>query len=144
MAPYRERRAGWAARTAEKLLQPLPEPHPAGQAAAGSSQAPHRPHHQPRGQAHQGTYSIVGALRDCATKPDSVLLGLGKEFSSKKILRNRLGPVSVIQWKKVLIPRHTEFCGRANSEARNGTERDGILRKNEVIRNSLNTEQNNF
>jgi hypothetical protein len=36
----------------------------------------------------------------------------------------------------VLIPRHSEFHGRANSEARNGTERNGIPRKNEVLRNS--------
>jgi hypothetical protein len=39
----------------------------------------------------------------------------------------------------VLIPRHSEFRGRANSEARNGTERNGIPRKNEVLRNSHRT-----
>ena len=33
--------------------------------------------------------------------------------------------VSVIPRKKVLIPRHSEFGRRANSEARNGTERSG-------------------
>ncbi len=44
----------------------------------------------------------------------------------------------------MLIPRHSEFRGRANSEARNRTEQSGIPRKNEVLRNSLNTEQNNF
>ncbi len=45
-------------------------------------------------------------------------IGLGTEFHSEKIPRNRLGTVSV-------IPRHSEFHGRANSEARmeqNGPE----------------------
>jgi len=51
------------------------------------------------------------------------------EFSSEKIPRNRLGTVSVIPQKKVLIPRHSEFRGRASSEARNETERNGIPRK---------------
>jgi hypothetical protein len=50
--------------------------------------------------------------------------------------------VFFIPRKKVLLPGHSEFRGRANSEARNGTERTGIPRKNEVLRNSLNTEQN--
>ena len=59
-------------------------------------------------------------------------IGLGTEFRSEKIPRNRLGTVSVIPRKKVLIPKHSEFRGRANSEARNGKERNGILRKNEV------------
>jgi hypothetical protein len=36
--------------------------------------------------------------------------------------KNRLGMVSVIPRKKVIIPRHSEFRGRASSEARNGTE----------------------
>jgi len=44
------------------------------------------------------------------------------EFSSEKIPRNRLGTVSVIPQKKVLILKHSEFCGRANSESRNRTE----------------------
>ncbi len=74
----------------------------------------------------------------------SIQLGLGTEFRSEKIPRNRLGTVSVIPRKKVLIPRYSEFRGRANSEARNGTERSGIPRKNEVLRNRLNTEQNDF
>jgi hypothetical protein len=56
-------------------------------------------------------------------------VGLGKEFRSEKIPRNRLGTVSVIPRKKVLIPKHSEFQGRDNFEARNGTERDGIPRK---------------
>ncbi len=47
---------------------------------------------------------------------------MGTEFRSEKIPRNRLGMVSVIPRKKVLIPKHSEFRGRANSEARNGTE----------------------
>ena len=62
-------------------------------------------------------------------------IGLGTEFRSEKIPRNRLGTVSVIPRKKVPIPRHSEFRGRANSEARNGTKRNGIPRKNEVLRN---------
>jgi hypothetical protein len=49
-------------------------------------------------------------------------LGLGTEFRSEKIPRNRLGMVSVIPRKKAIIPRHSEFRGRANSEARNGME----------------------
>jgi hypothetical protein len=49
-------------------------------------------------------------------------VGLGTEFRSEKIPRNRLGMVSVIPRKKVLIPKHSEFCGRASSEARDGTE----------------------
>ncbi len=49
-------------------------------------------------------------------------LGLGTEFRSEKIPRNRLRMVSVIPRKKVLIPKHSEFRGRANSEAQNGTE----------------------
>jgi hypothetical protein len=56
-------------------------------------------------------------------------LGLGTEFRSEKIPRNRLGTVSVIPRKKALIPRHSEFRGRANSEARNETERNEIPRK---------------
>ncbi len=52
-------------------------------------------------------------------------LGLGTEFRSEKIPRNRLGTVSVIPRKKLLIPRYSEFRGRANSEAQNGTERNG-------------------
>jgi hypothetical protein len=49
-------------------------------------------------------------------------LGLGTEFRSEKIPRNRLGTISVIPRKKALITSHSEFRGRANSEARNGTE----------------------
>jgi hypothetical protein len=64
-----------------------------------------------------------------------VWLGLGTEFRSEKIPRNKLGTVSVIPRKKALIPRHSEFRGRASSEARNGTERNGIPRKKLVLRN---------
>ncbi len=39
----------------------------------------------------------------------------------------------------MLIPRHSEFRGRGNSEAQNGTERNGIPRKSEVLRNSHRT-----
>ncbi len=56
--------------------------------------------------------------------PCMLYIGLGTEFSSEKISRNRLGMVSVIPRKKVLIPGHSEFRGRANFEARNGTERN--------------------
>jgi hypothetical protein len=56
-------------------------------------------------------------------------LGLGTEFRSEKIPRNRLGMISVIPRKKVLIPSHSDFRGRANSEARNGTEWNEIPRK---------------
>ncbi len=47
---------------------------------------------------------------------------LGTEFRSEKILGNRLRMVSVIPRKKVLIPRYSEFRGRANSKARNGPD----------------------
>ncbi len=63
-------------------------------------------------------------------------IGLGTEFRFEKIPRNRLGMISVIPRKKAFIPRHYEFRGRANSEARNGTERNGIPRKKLVLRNS--------
>ncbi len=62
-------------------------------------------------------------------------VGLGTESRSEKIPRNRLGTVSVIPRKKVLIPRHSEFRGKANSEARNGTERNGIPREKIVLQN---------
>jgi hypothetical protein len=62
-------------------------------------------------------------------------IGLGTEFRSENILRNRLGMISVIPRKKVLIPKHSAFRGRVNSEARNGTERNEIPRKNEILRN---------
>jgi hypothetical protein len=54
---------------------------------------------------------------------------VGNGISFRKIPRNRLGTISVIPRKKVLIPRHSEFRGRANSEARNGTERNGFPQK---------------
>jgi hypothetical protein len=60
-------------------------------------------------------------------------VGLGTEFGSEKIPRNILGTVSVIPQKKVLIPRHSEFRGRASSEALNETEWTGIPRKNMTL-----------
>jgi hypothetical protein len=51
-------------------------------------------------------------------------VGLATEFRSEKIPRNRLGMVSFIPRKKVLIPRHPEFYGRVNSEALNGRKWD--------------------
>jgi hypothetical protein len=44
------------------------------------------------------------------------------EICSEKNLRNRLGTISVIPRKKLLIPRNSEVYGTVNSEARNGTE----------------------
>jgi hypothetical protein len=63
------------------------------------------------------------------------LVGLGTEFRSENIPRNRLGMICVIPRKKVLIPKHSEFRGRVNSEARNGTEQNEIPQKNEILRN---------
>ena len=63
-------------------------------------------------------------------------VGIAMEFRVEKIPRNRLGMVSVIPRKKGLIPRHSEFRGRASSEARNGMERNEIPRKKLVLRNS--------
>jgi hypothetical protein len=60
-------------------------------------------------------------VRKVKTSVDSKL-GLGTEFCSQKILRNRLGTVSVIPRKKVLIVRHSEVNGRVNYDARNRTE----------------------
>jgi hypothetical protein len=75
--------------------------------------------------------------RLCALLSDPmVCIGLGTEFRSEKIPRNRLGMASVIPRKKALIPRYSEFRGRANSEARNGMERNKIPRKKLVLRNS--------
>jgi hypothetical protein len=48
----------------------------------------------------------------CPRIPSQV--GLATEFDSEKISRNRLGMVSVIPRKKVLI---SEVYGRVNSEA---------------------------
>ena len=68
-----------------------------------------------------------------------VTFRVGDGISFRKIPRNRLGTVSVIPRKKALIPRHSEFRGRANSEARNGTER------NTAEKNSFTKQQqNNF
>ncbi len=58
--------------------------------------------------------------------PTDSAVGLGTEFCSEKIPQNRLGTVSVIPRKKGLIPRHSKLRGRANSEALNGTEWNGI------------------
>jgi hypothetical protein len=58
--------------------------------------------------------------QELATQGTASLLGLATEFHSEKIPPNKLGIVSVIPRKKVLIPRHLEVYGRVNSEARNG------------------------
>jgi hypothetical protein len=47
-------------------------------------------------------------------------VGLATQFCFEQIPRNRIGTVSVIPRKKVLIPRHSEVFGRVNFEARNG------------------------
>ncbi len=49
-------------------------------------------------------------------------VGLGTEFRSEKIPRNRLGMISVILRKKVLIPWHSDFRGRPVPKL--GTERN--------------------
>ncbi len=53
---------------------------------------------------------------------DRYVVRVENGISFGKIPRNRLGTVSVIPWKNVLIPRHSDFRGRANSAA---TERNG-------------------
>jgi hypothetical protein len=62
-------------------------------------------------------------------------LGLGTEFCYEKIPRNKLGTVSIIPWKKMLIPRHCKFRGRANFEAQNGIE---LREEKKVLQNSRN------
>ncbi len=57
-------------------------------------------------------------------------IGLGMEFRKENLPRNRIGTVSVIPWKKVLILRHSEFRRR--------TECNGILRKKLGLQNSQN------
>ncbi len=71
-----------------------------------------------------GYVGVLGGAGGGSGRGLGVLLwvGLGTEFRSEKIPRNRLGTASVIPRKKVLIPRHSGFRGRANSEARNGME----------------------
>jgi hypothetical protein len=68
-------------------------------------------------------------------------VGLGTEFRSEKIPRNRLGTVSVIPRNKVLIPRHSDFRGRDNSEARNGTE---FCEKNKFYKTARITQHNDL
>ncbi len=58
-------------------------------------------------------------------------LGFATEFRSEKIPLKRIGMVSVITRKKVLIPRHSEVHGRVHSEARNRTV---IRRKNKYFK----------
>ncbi len=67
---------------------------------------------------------VQGVSLSTASSMDvqGVSVGLTQEFRSEKIPRNGLGMVSAIPRKKVVIPRHSEFYGRVNSEARNGTE----------------------
>jgi hypothetical protein len=77
----------------------------------------------------------------CIKKGMSSGVGLATEFHSEKILRNRLRMVSFIPWKKVFIPRHSEFYGRVNSEARNGRTKD---EKNYFYKNSCSRKHNVF
>jgi hypothetical protein len=51
----------------------------------------------------------------CYGKAKMKCQGLGTEFRSEKIHRNRLGTVSVVPRKKMLIPRHSKLHGKANS-----------------------------
>ncbi len=74
----------------------------------------------------------------CVSQVSTLQLGLGTEFRSEKIPRNRLGTISVIPRKKAFIPRHSEFRGRANSEARNETGRNGIPRRNSFTEQQQN------
>ncbi len=62
-------------------------------------------------------------------------IGLAAEFSFEKILRNRLGMVSVIPRKEVLIPRFTE-----ESIPKLGTERNEM--KKLILEKSCSSEQN--
>jgi hypothetical protein len=64
---------------------------------------------------------------------------MATEFCSEKISRNRLGMVSIIPRKKVLIPRHSKVYGRANSEARNGRK---WQEKNKFYKKSCSSKQN--
>jgi hypothetical protein len=66
-------------------------------------------------------------------------LVLATEFRSGKIPGNRLGMVSVIPPKKMVIPRHSEVYGRVNSEARNGME---LHEKNWFYKKSCSSKQN--
>ena len=75
-------------------------------------------------------FLISGALAAFGLDATRIQVGLGTKF------RNRLGTVSVIPRKIVIIPRHSEFRGRAYSEARNGTERNETPQKKLVLGNS--------
>ncbi len=46
-------------------------------------------------------------------------IGLGTEFRSEKIPRNRLGMISFIPRKKALIPRHSKFRGSCTKQQQN-------------------------
>ena len=53
--------------------------------------------------------NVLDAHSKASKELKVVLLGLGTEFRSEKIPRNRPGMVSVIPRKKALIPWHSEF-----------------------------------
>jgi hypothetical protein len=55
-------------------------------------------------------------------------VGLPSKFRSEKIPQNRLGTVSVIPQKKVLILRNSVFIERVNFVVWNQTERNGTKR----------------
>jgi hypothetical protein len=64
-------------------------------------------------------------------------IGLGTEFHSEKFRGIDSERFPLFRGRKCSFRgMHSEFRGRANSEARNGTERNGIPRKNEVLRKS--------
>jgi hypothetical protein len=70
------------------------------------------------------TYKPARLHRLAESIPWNRFLGsfVGNE-TFRKIPRNRLGMVSVIPRKKVLIPGHSKVHGRVNSKTRNETER---------------------
>jgi hypothetical protein len=67
-------------------------------------------------------------------------LGLGTEFQSQKIARNRLGTVPLFCGIKCSFRRIPSSAEEPIPKL--GTKRNGIPQKNLVLRNSLNTEQN--
>ncbi len=66
-----------------------------------------------------GTMAVETLLSDSNIQPP---LGLGTEFRSEKIPRNRLGMVSVIPRKKGLIPNFPEEPVPKLGTQRNGAE----------------------
>ncbi len=70
--------------------------------------------------------SLSSSGPPCWTSPLAFGLGLGTEFRSEKIPRNRLGMVSVIPRKKVLIPPRGIPSSAEEPIPKFGTERNGM------------------